>query len=65
MLRGGYRWLFTDLGNGATRIDLELELDARGIFKPLQPLLRQNGKKPVRETAAALKRHLEESAEAP
>jgi len=37
----------------------KLELDARGIFLPMQPLLRANGKKTIRVTAAALARHLE------
>ena len=59
MLDGGHRWLFTDLGNGETRIDHELELDPKGVFRLLKPMLRANGKKTVRETAAALKAHLE------
>jgi hypothetical protein len=59
MLSGGHRWLFTDLGGDTTRVDHELELDARGIFLPMQPLLRANGKKTIRVTAAALARHLE------
>jgi hypothetical protein len=49
-----------DLGDGTTRIDHELELDAQGIFRLMQPLLRANGKKTVRVTAAALARHLED-----
>ena len=60
MLSGGHRWLFTDLGSGRTRIDHELELEPKGIFTLLRPLLRANGKKTVRETAAALARHLED-----
>jgi hypothetical protein len=58
ILSGGHRWLFTDLGGDTTRIDHELELDAHGIFLPMQPLLRANGKKTIRVTAAALARHL-------
>lgn len=58
-LEGGHRWLFTDLGNGETRIDHELELDPKGVFRLLKPMLRANGKKTVTETAAALKAHLE------
>jgi hypothetical protein len=54
-----HRWLFTDLGGHTTRIDHKLELDARGIFPPMQPLLRPNGKKTIRVTVAALARHLE------
>ena len=58
-LEGGHRWLFTDLGSGETRIDHELELDPKGFFKLMKPMLRANGKKTVEETAAALKAHLE------
>ena len=59
MLEGGHRWLFTDLGNGETRIDHELELEPRGLFKLMKPMLRANGKKTVEETASALKQYLE------
>jgi hypothetical protein len=59
MLEGGHRWQFTDLGNGTTRIDHELELDPKGVFKLMKPMLRASGKKTVEETAAALKAHLE------
>jgi uncharacterized protein YndB with AHSA1/START domain len=59
MLEGGHRWLFTDLGNGKTRIDHELELEPRGVFKLMKPMLRANGRKTVEETAAALKEYLE------
>ncbi len=62
MLSGGHRWLFTDLGDGTTRIDHELELDAQGVFRPLQAILRASGKKTVMVTAAALARHLEDAA---
>ena len=59
MLSGGHRWLLTDLGGHTTLIDHKLELDARGIFLPMQPLLRANGKKTIRVTAAALAQNLE------
>jgi len=59
MLEGGHRWLFTDLGNSATRIDHELELEPKGFFKITKLMLRANGKKTVKETARALKQHLE------
>lgn len=59
MLTGGHRWLFTELGNGETRIDHELEMEARGFFRLMKPMLRANGKKTVEETAAALKQYLE------
>jgi Polyketide cyclase / dehydrase and lipid transport len=59
MFDGGHRWIFTDLGDGTTRIDHELEMRPKGLFKLMTPMLRANGKKTVRETADALKRHLE------
>jgi hypothetical protein len=39
--------------------DDELEIRPKGFFKLMTPILRANGKKTVRETAAVLKRHLE------
>jgi len=59
MLEGGHRWLFTDLGNGETRSDHELQLDPKGVFRLMTPMLRANGKKTVKETTTALKAHLE------
>jgi hypothetical protein len=59
MLEGGHRWIFSDLGNGTTRIDHELEMRPKGIFKLMGPMLRSTGAKNVKETAAALQRHLE------
>jgi hypothetical protein len=59
MFDGGHRWIFTDLENGTTRIDHELEMHPKGIFKLMGPMLRSNGAKTVRETAAALQAHLE------
>lgn len=59
MLEGGHRWLFTDLGKRETRIDHELEMEPKGLFKLMKPMLRANGKKTVEETADALKQYLE------
>lgn len=59
MFDGGHRWIFTDLGDGSTRIDHELEMRPKGVYRLMGPLLRANGKKTVRETAAALQRYLE------
>ena len=33
MFDGGHRWIFTDLENGTTRIDHELEMRPKGVFK--------------------------------
>jgi hypothetical protein len=65
MLRGGHRWIFSDLGDGTTHIDHELELRPKGIFKLMGPILRSTGAKNVRETAAALQRHLEATGRLP
>ena len=43
---------------------IELELDPKGVFRLMKPMLRANGKKTVKETAAALKAHLENEPEA-
>jgi uncharacterized protein YndB with AHSA1/START domain len=59
MFDGGHRWIFTDLGDGTTRIDHELDMRPKGLFKLMTPMMRANGKKTVRETAEALQRHLE------
>jgi Polyketide cyclase / dehydrase and lipid transport len=59
MFDGGHRWIFSDLGNGRTRIDHELEMRPKGVFKLLGPMMRANGRKTVEETAEALRRHLE------
>jgi uncharacterized protein YndB with AHSA1/START domain len=65
MLEGGHRWIFTDLENGTTRIDHELEMRPKGIFKLMGPMMRANGAKNVRETAAALQAHLEQPDRSP
>jgi hypothetical protein len=63
MFDGGHRWSFTDLGDGSARIDHELEVRPKGIFRLMGPMLRSNGAKTVRETAAALQRHVERDRE--
>jgi uncharacterized protein YndB with AHSA1/START domain len=59
MFEGGHRWVFSDEGDGGTRIDHELEMRVKGAFKPMAPLIRANGKKNLLDTTAALQRHLE------
>jgi hypothetical protein len=59
MFDGGHRWIFTDLGDGSTRIDHELEMRPKGIYKLMGPMMRANGAKTVKQTAEALRRHLE------
>ena len=57
-LSGGHRFVFTAQG-GTTRIDHELEMTPKGIFKILSPFMGMMGAKNLRDTAAALQRYLE------
>jgi hypothetical protein len=57
-LGGGHRFTFTDLG-GRTRVDHELEMVPKGIFKLMGPMVTRTGRKNLRATADALQRHLE------
>jgi hypothetical protein len=59
VLEGGHRWIFTGLGNDTTRIDHELEVVPRGIFKVLAPLIGMISRKNLRDTATALQAYLE------
>jgi uncharacterized protein YndB with AHSA1/START domain len=59
-LSGGHRFLFTAQG-AATRIDHELEMTPKGLFKIFSPFMGMIGAKNLRETAAALQRYLERS----
>jgi uncharacterized protein YndB with AHSA1/START domain len=58
MLRGGHRFLFTAEGN-STRIDHELEMTPKGLFKVFAPLMGMIGRKNLRGTAKALQDYLE------
>lgn len=58
-LSGGHRFLFTDLGNGKTRIDHELEMQPKGIYKLMMPIMWSTGKRNLHVTIEALKRYLE------
>jgi uncharacterized protein YndB with AHSA1/START domain len=58
LLTGGHRFVFT--ANGVkTRIDHELEMTPRGVFKVFIPLMGMMGKKNLRDTANALQSYLE------
>jgi hypothetical protein len=59
-ITGGHRFTFTDL-SGQTRVDHELEMKPRGIFKLMAPIMRTTGRRNLQATAAALQRHLERS----
>jgi uncharacterized protein YndB with AHSA1/START domain len=57
-LAGGHRFRFTDLG-GRTRVEHELEMQPRGVFVLLAPLMKFVGGRNLRATAAALKQRVE------
>jgi hypothetical protein len=56
--RRGHRFTFTDLGD-RTRVDHELEMIPKGVFKLMAPKMRRTGWMNLRATADALKRYLE------
>ena len=58
-LSGGHLFRLTDLGDGRTRVDHELEMRPKGIFKLLMPIMWMTGKQNLAETMRALERHLE------
>jgi uncharacterized protein YndB with AHSA1/START domain len=57
-ISGGHRFLFTAQGE-STRVDHELEMVPRGIFRLFAPLMARTGRKNLRDTAEALQNHLE------
>lgn len=57
-MAGGHRFLLTPEGE-RTRIDHELEMVPKGIFRLLGPMIARTGRKNLRETAEALQAHLE------
>ena len=59
MLSGGHRFIFTDLG-GKTRVDHEMEMVPKGIFKLMTPIMRAIGRRNVRIVARALAAYLEQ-----
>ena len=58
-LSGGHRFVFTDLGDGKTRVDHELEMKPRGIFRLMMPIMWSTGKRNLHRTIDALKIYLE------
>ena len=57
-LAGGHRFLFTAEGE-RTRVDHELEMIPRGVFRLFAPMMARTGKRNLRATAEALQAHLE------
>ena len=58
-LSGGHRWTFTAEPGNRTRIDHELEMTPKGIYKLMLPMFLLIGKRTVRVTAGALRDYLE------
>jgi uncharacterized protein YndB with AHSA1/START domain len=56
-LEGGHSFTFTDLG-GRTRIDHELVMTPKGVFKVFSPLMASMGTKNLNATASALEAFL-------
>lgn len=61
MLSGGHRFIFTDLG-GKTRVDHEMEMVPKGIFKLMSPMMGAIGRRNVQKVAKALQAYLEKPA---
>ena len=61
-LAGGHRFLFTAEGE-RTRVDHELEMTPRGVFRLFGPMMARTGKRNLRATAEALQAHLERVSE--
>jgi uncharacterized protein YndB with AHSA1/START domain len=57
-LAGGHRFNFTAQGD-QTRVDHELEMRPKGLFKLFAPMMGMIGRKNLRDTANALQAHLE------
>jgi uncharacterized protein YndB with AHSA1/START domain len=57
-MSGGHRFLLTAQG-AATRVDHELEMTPKGIFKLMAPFMARMGRKNLRRTADALKEYVE------
>jgi len=55
---GGHRFILTAEG-AHTRVDHELEMTPRGLFKTFAPMLGMMGRKNLRDTANALKAYVE------
>ena len=60
-MTGGHRFLLTAEG-ARTRVDHELEMTPKGLFKLFAPLMGVMGGRNLRDTADALQSYLERSA---
>ena len=57
-ISGGHHFTFTELETG-TRVDHELEMTPKGLFRLMAPVMAMAGRRNLAATAAALQRHLE------
>jgi uncharacterized protein YndB with AHSA1/START domain len=57
-IQGGHRFLLAAQGD-STRVDHQLEMNPRGVFRLFAPMMGMMGRKNLRDTANALKAHLE------
>jgi uncharacterized protein YndB with AHSA1/START domain len=57
-LSGGHRFFFTAQGE-STRVDHELEMMPKGLFRLFAPMVARTGRRNLRDTAQALQAHLE------
>jgi len=57
-LGGGHRFRLTAQGD-TTRVDHELEMRPKGLFRFMAPIIGTIGRRNLRDTAAALQAHLE------
>jgi hypothetical protein len=57
-ISGGHRFRLSDLG-ASTRVDHELEMTPKGVFKLMGPMMTMMGRRNLRATAAALKEQVE------
>ena len=59
-LSGGHRFLLTAAGEG-TRVDHELEMVPKGVFRLFAPMIARTGRRNLRDTAEALQQHVEQA----
>ena len=59
-LSGGHRFLLTAEG-ASTRVDHELEMVPKGVFRLLAPMIARTGRRNLRDTAEALQQHVEQA----
>lgn len=57
-LAGGHRFIFTDLG-GKTRVDHEMEMNPKGVYVLMLPMMYLIGRRNLKLTIDALKKYLE------